>query len=169
MPPDPLIRQPELPVYCVFLVAIRALPRKLAFSSRAKRGASMSPRSMAPASSAQRSEATMLPSILPRTTTDLALISPRMRACSPTVNVPVELILPSTSPSMTSSPRKVTLPLIETSLERTPPSFALDDPLSTGRSNLAGAGGDDDGVGGGGAGSIFLLDPNICKRRVNPQ
>src|ERR687891_2669061 len=57
----------------------------------------------------------------PRTFTDFVLISPRMRACSPSVSVPVESIVPSTSPSMRSSFRNLTKPLIETPRERRAP------------------------------------------------
>ena len=74
----------------------------------------MSPRSVQPAWSSQRSVTKILPSTIPRTFTDFVLISPHMRACSPIVSVPVELIVPSTSPSMSSSFRNLTKPLIET-------------------------------------------------------
>jgi hypothetical protein len=78
----------------------------------------MSPRSVQPAWSSQRSVTNILPSTVPRTFTDLALISPRMRACSPIVSVPVESIVPSTSPSMSSEFTNLTEPLIETPRER---------------------------------------------------
>jgi hypothetical protein len=57
----------------------------------------------------------------PRTFTDFVLISPRMSACSPSVSVPVESIVPSTSPSMRSSFRNLTKPLIEAPRERRAP------------------------------------------------
>jgi hypothetical protein len=60
-------------------------------------------------------------STVPRTFTDFALISPRMRACSPIVSVP---IVPSTSQSMTSSFRNLTKPLIKTPRERKAPDCA---------------------------------------------
>src|SRR4029453_868065 len=49
------------------------------------------------------------------------LISPRMRACSPIVSVPVESMVPSTSPSMSSEFTNLTEPLIETPRERRAP------------------------------------------------
>jgi hypothetical protein len=54
----------------------------------------------------------ILPSTVPRTFTDFVLISPRMCACSPMVSVPVESMVPSTSPSMISSFRNLTAPLM---------------------------------------------------------
>jgi hypothetical protein len=81
----------------------------------------MSPCSVQPAWSSQRSVTKILPSTVPRTFTDFVLISPRMRACSPIVSVPVESIVPSTSPSMTNSFRNLTEPLIETPRERRAP------------------------------------------------
>ena len=68
--------------------------------------------------SSQRSVTKILPSTVPRTFTDFVLISPRTRACSPIVSVPVETIVPSTSPSRSSSLRNLTEPLIETPRER---------------------------------------------------
>src|SRR5947207_13511932 len=65
----------------------------------------------------------MLPSTVPRTLTDLDLISPRMEACSPMVRLPVESIVPSTSPSIKSSLVNFTVPLILTPLERRPPDW----------------------------------------------
>src|SRR4029077_4904986 len=66
----------------------------------------------------------MLPSTVPRTFTDFALMSPRMDACSSMVSVPLELIGPLTSQSITSSLRKLTEPLIETPLEIRPTDCA---------------------------------------------
>jgi hypothetical protein len=77
---------------------ILALPQNVAFSSTVSRGASMSPRTVEPAWSSQRSVTKILPSTFPRTFTDFVLISPRMRACSPIMSVPWESIVPSTSP-----------------------------------------------------------------------
>ena len=104
-----------------FPVPTFALPRNVAFSLTTSRGASMSPRSVQLAWSSQRSVTKILPSTVPRTFTDFVLISPRMRACSPIVSVPVESIVPSTSPSMSSSFRNLTEPLIETPRERRAP------------------------------------------------
>jgi hypothetical protein len=98
-----------------------ALPRNVAFSLTTSRGASMSPRSVQPAWSSQHSVTKISPSAVPRTFTDFALISPRMRACSPIVSVPMESIVPSSSPSMNSSFRNLTDPLIETPRERRAP------------------------------------------------
>jgi hypothetical protein len=81
----------------------------------------MSPRSVQPAWSSQRSVTKILPSTVPRTFSDFVLISPRMRACSPIVSVPVESIVPSTSPSMISPFRNLTEPSIETPRERNAP------------------------------------------------
>jgi hypothetical protein len=78
----------------------------------------MSPCTVQPAWSSQRSVTKILPSTVPRTFTDFVLISPRMRACSPIVSVPVESIVPSTSPSMISEFTNLTEPLIETPRER---------------------------------------------------
>jgi len=78
----------------------------------------MSPCSVQPAWSSQRSVTKILPSTVPRTFTDFVLISPRMRACSPIVSVPVESMVPSTSPSMSSEFTNLTEPLIETPRER---------------------------------------------------
>jgi len=99
----------------------------------------MSPRSVQPAWSSQRSVTNILPSTVPRTFTDLALISPRMRACSPIVSVPVESIVPSTSPSMSSEFTNLIEPLIETPRERRAPdcvgmNVGLDGPGTTGGS-----------------------------------
>src|SRR5437763_5870422 len=74
----------------------------------------------------------MLPSTVPRTFTDLVLISPRKRACSPIVSVPVEKIVPSTSPSRSSSLRNLTEPLIETPRERRAPPGTTDGSDCTG-------------------------------------
>jgi hypothetical protein len=59
-----------------------------------------------------------------------------MRACSPIVRIPVEVIVPSTSPSMSSSFRNLTEPLIETPRERRAPdcvgiNVRLDSPGTT--------------------------------------
>jgi len=48
-------------------------------------------------------------------------MSPRIRACSPIVRFPVELIVPSTSASISSSFLNLTEPLIETPLDTRPP------------------------------------------------
>jgi hypothetical protein len=76
-----------------FRVPTFALPRKVAFSLTTSRGASMSPRSVQLAWSSQRSVTKILPSTVPPTFTDFVLISPRIRACSPIVSVPVESIV----------------------------------------------------------------------------
>jgi hypothetical protein len=99
----------------------------------------MSPCSVEPAWSSQRSVTKILPSTVPRTFTDFVLISPRMLACSPIVSVPVESIVPSTSPSMSSLFRNLTEPLIETPWERIAPdcvgmNVRLDGPGTTGGS-----------------------------------
>jgi hypothetical protein len=96
----------------------------------------MSPRSVQPAWSSQRSVTKILPSTVPRTFTDFVLISPHMRACSPIVSVPVESIVPSTSPSMSSEFTNLTEPLIETPRERRAPdgvdmNVRLDGPGTT--------------------------------------
>ncbi len=96
----------------------------------------MSPYSVQPAWSSQRSVTKILPSTVPRTFADFVLISPRMRACSPIVSVPVESIVPSTSPSMSSSFRNLTEPLIETPRESRAPdcvgmNVLLDGPGTT--------------------------------------
>ena len=139
-----------------FPVPTFALPRNVAFSLTTSRGASMSPRSVQPAWSSQHSVTKILLSTVPRTFTDFALISARMRACSPIVSVPVESIVPSTSPSMSSSFRNLTEPLIETPRERRAPDCVgmnvwLDAPGTT------------DGLAdsfAGGAGSVFRV--NMC-------
>jgi hypothetical protein len=95
-----------------------ALPRNVAFSSTTSRGTSMSPRNVPPDCSSQRSVAKILPSTVPRTLTDFALISPVICACSPTESFPGESIVPSTSPSIINSLRNLTEPLIETPSER---------------------------------------------------
>ena len=104
-----------------FPVPTFALPRNVAFSLTTSRGASRSPRSVQLAWSSQRSVTKILPSTVPPTFTDFVLISPRMRACSPIVSVPVESIVPSTSPSISNSFRNLTEPLIETPRERRAP------------------------------------------------
>jgi hypothetical protein len=98
-----------------------ALPRNVTSSSTFSRGASMSPRSVEPAWSSQRSVTKILPSTVPRTFTDFVLISPHMSAYSSSVSAPVESIVPSTSPSISSSLRNLTEPLIETPRERRAP------------------------------------------------
>jgi hypothetical protein len=98
-----------------------ALPRNVAFSLITSRDASMSPRTAQSAWSSQPSVTKILLSTVPRTFTDFALISARIRACSPIVSVPVESIVPSTSPSMNSSFRNLTEPLIDTPRERRAP------------------------------------------------
>jgi hypothetical protein len=106
----------------------------------------MSPRSVQLAWSSQRSVTKILPSTVPRTFTDFVLISPRMRACSPIVSVPVESIVPSTSPSMSSSFRNLIEPLIETPRERIAPAgvgmnVRLDGPGTTDGSGRLACGG----------------------------
>jgi hypothetical protein len=96
----------------------------------------MSPCNVQPASSSQRSVTKILPSTVPRTLIDFVLISPHMRACSPIVSVPVESSVPSSSPSMSSSFRNLTEPLIETPRERRAPdgvgvNVRLDGPGTT--------------------------------------
>src|SRR5437588_4294550 len=62
-----------------------------------------------------------------------------MDACSPIVSVPVELISPLTSPSITSWSWNLTEPTIETPRDRIPPDRAdADAPLDCGCSGLAG-------------------------------
>ncbi len=90
----------------------------------------MSPRTVQFAWSSQRSVTKILPSTVPRTFTDFVLISPRTRACSPMVSVPGEEIVPSTSPSRSSSFRNLTEPFIETPRER---RAALGTTLGSGR------------------------------------
>src|SRR5207248_10521689 len=80
----------------------------------------MSPRNVQPDCSSQRSVAKIFPSTDPRTLTDFALISPLICACSPIESFPGELMVPSTSPSISNSLRNLTDPLIETPLERRP-------------------------------------------------
>src|SRR2546421_9889695 len=80
----------------------------------------MSPRKVQPASSSQRSVAKILPSTVPRTFTDFALISPLICACSPTQSFAGELTVPSTWTSISNSLRNLTDPLIETPFERRP-------------------------------------------------
>jgi hypothetical protein len=109
-----------------FPVPTFALPRNVAFSLTTSRGASMSPRTVQFAWSSQRSVTKILPSTVPRTFTDFVLISPRTRACSPIVSVPLETIVPSTSPSRSSSFRNLTEPLIETPRERRAPPGTTD-------------------------------------------
>src|SRR5205085_5371532 len=71
-----------------------------------------------------------LPSTLPRNFTDFALTSPRINPFSAIVSDPVESIEPSTSQSITSSLRNLTVPLIETPLERKPGDWTeVDEPL----------------------------------------
>jgi hypothetical protein len=123
-----------------FAVPTFALPTNVAFSSTISRGASMSPRSVQPAWSSQRSVTKTLPSTVPRTFTDFVLISPRMSACSPSVSIPVESIVPSTSPSMRSSFRNLTKPLIETPWERRAPDSVGMNVRLAGRGTADGSG-----------------------------
>src|SRR5882757_1248243 len=60
-----------------------------------------------------------LPVILPRTTTDCALMFPLTTAVSPRVSTPSVWISPSSLPSKVSSPENLRLPLISTSEPRT--------------------------------------------------
>src|SRR2546421_8143068 len=62
----------------------------------------------------------MLPSTVPLTLTDFDLMSPRIVACSPIVSMPLDSMVPSTSPSIASSSLNLTVPLIETPRERRP-------------------------------------------------
>jgi hypothetical protein len=90
----------------------------------------MYPCSLQFAWSSQRSVAKILPSTVPRTFTDFVLISPLIAACSPTVSVPLESIVPSTSPAMNIALRNLTEPLIETPCERKEPDcFGMKVPL----------------------------------------
>jgi hypothetical protein len=139
-----------------FPVPTFALPRNVAFSLTTSGGASMSPRSVQPAWSSQHSVTKILPSAIPHSFTDFVLISARMRACSPIMSVPVESIVPSNSPSMYSSFRNLTEPLIKTPWERRVPlrvgmNVRLDAPETT--VCLA------DSFAGG-AGSVFRV--NMC-------
>jgi hypothetical protein len=63
---------------------------------------------------------------IPWTVTDLTFISPRMSAFSPIVSTPLDLILPSTFPSMRSSFSNLIEPLISTSLGITQVVFTDD-------------------------------------------
>src|ERR1700730_1232824 len=66
-----------------------------------------------------------------------------MDACSPIVSVPVELISPFTSPSITSWSRNLTEPMIETPLDRRLPDWVnADAPLDC-SVGLAGPAGSD--------------------------
>ena len=94
-----------------------ALPTKLAFSSMARRGDSMSPRRLAPACNAQRSVARTFPSTKPWIVTNPARILPATVARVPMVNFPPDVMFPSTSPSMTNSLLNFTSPVIETPLD----------------------------------------------------
>src|SRR5215472_1960899 len=125
---------------CDFPVPTFALPRNVTFSLTTSRGASISPRSVQPAWSSQRSVTKILPSTVPCTSTDFVLISPRMHACSPIVSVPVDSIVPSTSPSMSSSFRNLTEPLIETPWERRAPDCVGMDMRLNGRGTTDGSG-----------------------------
>jgi len=138
-------------------VAILALPKKVASSSTTSRGDSISPRTVHPARSSQRSRAVMLPSMFPSTMTDFVLISPRILAFFPIVSRPAESILPSTSPSITSSFRNLTVPTMETLLERTPPDCAVGVARFDGGGVAAGVSGSVAGLAGS-----FLRDENIC-------
>src|SRR5256885_12118578 len=62
----------------------------------------------------------MLPSTVPRTLIDFERMSPTIVACSPIVSIPLDSIVPSTSPSITSSSLNFTVPLIETPRESSP-------------------------------------------------
>src|SRR5713226_9013948 len=138
-------------------VAILALPMKVAASSTTNRGASISPRMVQPARSSQRSRAVTLPSTVPSTMTDFVLISPRIRAFFPVVSRPLESILPSISPSIRSSFRNLTVPLMETLLDRIPPSCAVGVARFDGAGVAAGFSGSVAGLAGS-----FLRDENIC-------
>src|SRR5262245_7740128 len=106
---------------CNFPVPTFALPMNVTFSLTTSRGTSISPRRGQFACSSQDPVTKIFPATVPRTFTDFVLISPRMHACSPIVSVPVDSIVPSTSPSMSSSFRNLTEPLIETPRERRAP------------------------------------------------
>jgi hypothetical protein len=135
---------------------ILARPRNDAFSSRARRGDSTSPRKVAPGSRTQRSDANTFPSIVPWIVTDFTLTSPRMRALLPTISAPVALILPFTLPSIWSSLRKLKSPSIDTSLERKPRAVGVLG-ASACRSALVG----DSSGDAAGPGESSLLDPNM--------
>ena len=94
-----------------------ALPTRLAFSSMARRGDSMSPCRLAPARNAQRSAARTFPSTAPWIVTNPARMSPITVAWVPMVNFPLEVMFPSTSPSITNSLLNFTSPVIETPLD----------------------------------------------------
>jgi hypothetical protein len=88
-----------------------------------------------------------------------------MRACSPIVSVPVESIVPSTSPSMISEFTNLTEPLIETPRERRVPdcvgmNVRLDGPGTTDGSGRFVCGG-----------SVLLLGEKrvkVCMARIVP-
>jgi hypothetical protein len=126
---------------CDFPVPTFALPRNVTFSLTTSRGASISPRSVQFAWSSQHSVTKILPSTVPRTFTDFVLISPHMHACSPIVSVPVDSIVPSTLPSMSSSFRNLTEPLIETPRERRAPDCVGMDVRLNGPGTTDGSGG----------------------------
>ena len=94
-----------------------ALPTRLAFSSMATRGDLMSPCRLAPACNAQRSAARTFPCTAPWIVTNPARMSPTTVAWVPMVNFPLDVMLPSTSPSITNSLLNFTSPVIETPLD----------------------------------------------------
>src|SRR4051812_10437714 len=108
-------------------------------------------------------------------TTVPAVMSALIRACSPTVKLPAEEIVPVTSPSTNSSLRKVRSPVIETPLERTAPTRELVPPLAGAGENeeagrAAGGGGFVTGAAGGVedcGGFAFLSNIKVQIRRQN--
>src|SRR4051794_13304300 len=121
----------------------------------------MSPFTLHPARSSQRSAAVMLPFTVPSTMTDRVWMSPLILACLPTVSRPWESIRPSTSQSRVSSFWNLTVPLMETPLERVPPCRLNSGvPFDAGSVLTGGAGGG--GADIGMAGSTFRLLENIC-------
>ena len=107
----------NLPSSWGVFACIAALPTKLAFSSMARRGDLMSPWRLAPACNVHRSVARTFPSTKPWMVTNPARMSPATVAWLPMVNFPVDVMFPSTSPSITNSLLNFTSPVIETPLD----------------------------------------------------
>src|SRR5437016_10770035 len=91
------------------------LPTNVTPSSMASLAERMSPNNSVFALMSIFSLAMMLPLILPRTTTLVALMLPLMTAPSPRFRVPSVWISPSSLPSKVNSPANFRLPLISTS------------------------------------------------------
>src|SRR5438034_7559958 len=91
------------------------LPTNVTPSSMASLAERMSPNNSVFALMSIFSLAVMLPLILPRTTTLVALMLPLMTAPSPRFRVPSVWISPSSLPSKVNSPANFRLPLISTS------------------------------------------------------